>query len=172
MSMARKIVTLCDPHLSEHDAEVEGQTYRLGIEGPNGRWVWVEVDLCPEDASELAQLSTFLDKYGREFTGPDQGSRKRGRPPASPGPDEDPVSCPGCGKVFKNDQSLRAHTRTQHGKKLGELKAEAAGEEPPPPVEKGYVCPECGKEFERPQALGSHLSRTHGIKGKSNTAAE
>lgn len=164
--MAQKIVTLCDPHLSEHDQEVPGEPYRIGIQAPGGRWQWLEIDLCAADAAEVGLLATWLERFGREFQGadpqPGPGRRKRRSPktatgggesdPMLPvGEDEQSLACPVCDYVGRTKTSLMSHTVRVHGKRLTELHGA------PLP----YVCNECGAAFTRTQGLGVHIKTQH-----------
>lgn len=157
MSVAQKIVHLCDPHLTEHDVEIPGELYRLGVQVPGGSWVWVEIDLCADDAAELAQLSGWLDKYGRVYGGPEKAAKgskakRRADPPAaSSEPVEGGVTCPVCGFVSVNRSALGVHVSTRHETTLGQL------EGLPTP----FQCDECGRVFTRKQGLGVHMARTH-----------
>jgi len=109
--MAQTIVTFCDPHLVE-EVEVPGLPYRVGINLPGEkRWGWFEVDLCPDHAKILTDLSLTLTEYGRPF-----------RPEVTPPPTSTPTPagiagpgvCPECGQVFK-PMGLGVHRRRIHG---------------------------------------------------------
>lgn len=160
--MAQKIITLCDPHLSEHDEEVPGEPYRVGIQEPGGRWRFLEIDLCKADAAEMGQFATWIDQYGREFDPPMDTGRKRGpyrrRESPSEGPGESTRTvepgtfpCPVCEYVGRSKSALTSHAQRTHGKRLAELSGE------PMP----FVCEACGKGFTRSQGLGVHKRTQH-----------
>ena len=137
--MARTIVTLCDYCLTEGNQQVAGLPYRVGVNLPGeSRWGWVEVDLCPDHAEGLTDLSLFLSKYGRTFQ-PDDGPtvKAAGR-----------VPCPQCGKSLKTQDSLTKHIRALH-------------ENPQDPGP--FVCDVdgCGRGFPKAQGLSMHIRRTH-----------
>jgi len=105
--MAQTIVVLCDAHLAE-DVEVPGLTYRVGINLPSEtRWGWFEVDLCPDHAKVLTDLSLSLTDYGRPGFG-------EGTPSA---PTTNSAVCPECGRPFKSAGGVSVHRSRIHGVK-------------------------------------------------------
>ena len=161
MTMAQKIVNLCDPHLSEHDEEIPGEPYRVGLCPPGGRWEWVTIDLCPADASALSELAQWLEKYGRLGEPPKAGAlaaRKGDRWPsgtAKPSRDERRAAnghpCSVCGFVSVSRGALGVHVRSRHGIGLPALEGK------PTP----YRCEICGREFAKTNGLGVHMRRSH-----------
>jgi hypothetical protein len=159
--MAQKIITLCDPHLSEHDEEVPGEPYRVGIQEPGGRWRFLEIDLCKADAAEMGQFATWIDQYGREFDPPREPGRRGRKPGPRPRIEEagevtrtvEPGTfpCPVCDYVGRTKSALTSHAPRVHGKRLAELSGE------PMP----FVCEACGKGFTRSQGLGVHKRTQH-----------
>lgn len=134
--MAKELVTLtwCDLHLAEKDEQVEATTWHLG----KG-----QVDLCAECAQPFQDAQALVDSYGAV------GKRTRTKGKQS-GP-EDPQTCPVCGKVAKNRDSLASHGRHIHKMNLGELLGD----------KQDYACPVCGKKFSTPQGAGAHRARSH-----------
>lgn len=121
--MAQTIITLCDPHLTEDDQEVRAMSYRLGVNLPGeSRWGWFEVDLCPDHAESLTDLSLFLAKYGRAFDPGDQAPKApkrrhdKRRAPAPPQTSDGFVcDVDGCGRDFAKLQAYRMHQFRSHG---------------------------------------------------------
>jgi hypothetical protein len=164
--MSKKIVTLCDPHLWEHDQEVDGDTYRLGVQMPGARWAWVEIDLCESDAEEVARFAAYLEKYGREFSGPEQnGTGKRKYTRRTPAPEDGQegatgpanglvgksFTCPACGTTVSSASGYRDHARRVHERSVDQLDGR------PTP----FACDHCSMAFAKPQALAIHTSRVH-----------
>ena len=122
--MAQVIAVLCDVHLSEDGQQVPGQSYRFGVQLPDERWEWTDVDLCPSHATDpVGGLVQLLAKYGRTFA-PDAsvvGRRPPGRPPkprAATAPTDGPPAnvCPVCGRAYASHRGLGQHqTRSGHG---------------------------------------------------------
>jgi len=153
--MAQKIVNLCDPHLLEHDEEVAGEPYRIGLCPPGQRWQWVTIDLCPADAGALAELGAWLVKYGRTNEPPQafKGARWDSPAVAKPGAPRERHECPICGFVSISRNALGAHTRQKHGKGLTELEPGSK------PLE--HECDICGRKFGAKQGLAVHKHRSH-----------
>lgn len=159
--MAQKIVTLCDRHLTEHDEEVPGEPYRVGIQEPGGRWRFIEIDLCKADAAEMTMFATWVEQYGREFQAPREPGTGRGRKRAKPAPESpgeetrtvEPGTfpCPVCDYAGRSKSALMSHATRVHDKRLAELTGE------PMP----FVCEKCGKGFTRSQGLGVHMRTQH-----------
>jgi len=142
--MATELVvrTLCDVCQGEGQDTDGAMTYRLGLNPPNEtRWGWTEVDLCPDHAVGLTDLSVFLSKYGRAFQPED--------PKASVAAQA--RICPQCGKTYKTQDSLGKHLKSQHSEAPG------SGSSGP------FVCDVdgCGRSFPKAQGLSMHQRRTH-----------
>lgn len=158
--MAQKIITLCDRHLTEHDEEVPGEPYRIGIQEPGGRWRFIEVDLCKADAAEMSMFATWVEQYGREFDLPKGpgGRRKPGPKPRQEIPGDQTVAvvegtfpCPACDYRGPSKSALMSHAKRTHDKSLSELSGAPLS----------FVCDVCGQGFTRSQGLGVHKRTKH-----------
>lgn len=173
--MARKIVVLCDIHLSEHDEEVEAvKEETISFGGMKPRIIAV----CAEcDREFIEPLKVLITEVGQIADSPSHAL------PAQKVPAPKDFSCPSCGREYKYKKSLRTHAQEVHGVTLSDLLKESDPEEQlqlgieeenKPKVARAECDqPDCDVVYEWPenrrpaQALGLHKSSVHGIKGKS-----
>lgn len=145
--MATELVTRiwCDIHLTDKDEHEPATTYT---------WDKRQLDLCDDCAGPILEVLRLFSDYGsdgkRTRAPKGKGGAPVGTKHAQPG-DPDAVTCPDCGKAFKNKGSLGSHGRHVHKKNMGELLG----------VNRPYPCGVCDKTFATPQGAGAHRVRSH-----------
>lgn len=184
MSMAQKIVTLCDAHAA-HDEDAAGQRWEVTVLAPGeSRPTTWSIDLCHDDGKTLVDLATMLTNVGRVESGP-RGARKaataarnvangatahtsNGRPAGGKGSAiEVPTNAAGrypcpvaeCDHDTRTKGGITSHVRDHHHLSLGE----AMGLPLP------YACGigDCPRAFTHAQGAGVHRRTVHGMASAS-----
>jgi len=161
VSVARQIVTLCDPCLAD-EVRAEGRTVEVVLDGKAR-----SVELCVTHEAELLKpLADVLAEFGVKAgtgtshvlraprrtgsttTAPPGEATRTGKTPTGPRD----LECLACGATYASATGLAGHLASEHGQPKAATLSVAYGDR----------CPLCGLTA-APKGLGRHTGGIHGL---------